>query len=70
MSYSETVAIKNCKYTKKLKFFWKLFLQELLQEFTEKIRKNSERYQLGVSRVKGAAVTTKNTPRLPDLSSL
>ena len=21
MSYSETIAIKNCKYTKKLKFF-------------------------------------------------
>ena len=46
MSYCETIAIKNCKYTKKLKLFWKLFLQELLQEFTGKIRKNSERYQL------------------------
>ena len=64
MSYSETVAIKNCKYTKKLKFFWKLFLQDSFRSSQGRLGRIERDTSCGVSWVKAAAVTAKNTPRL------
>jgi len=64
MSYSETIAIKNCKYTKKLKFFGSFSFRNSFRSSQGRLGRIRRDTSCGVSWVKGAAVTAKNTPRL------